>query len=110
MKIIVTAVALAFATTAAAQTSPPQPAPQQQSEHHGHASHGQTQAGHASHGQAQPDQHGSHQGHGAMADCCADRDGNGRMDCCEAMARGHDQHGSSDASPPATQPQSPQRD
>ena len=90
MKIFSTAIALTFALPAAAQTAP---APAQ---HQGHAQHQQHgSGGHAGHGghQApqgqqggQHGQHGQHQGHATQADCCADRNGNGRMDCCETMA------------------------
>ena len=67
MKIIVTAIALAFALPAAAQPAG----------HQGHDQHQQQQQGHDQHRQ-QPGQHESHRD-----GCCADRDGNGRMDCCE---------------------------
>ena len=74
MKIIVTAIALAFALPAAAQPATTQ-----------HQGHGQHQQGHDQHqqGQHQPGQHqpGQHEQH--RDGCCADRDGNGRMDCCE---------------------------
>ena len=67
MKIIVAAFALAIASPAFAQTAPAaQP---------------------ADHSQHQPSQH---QGH---ADCCADRNGNGRMDCCEQSAQAGDRRG-----------------
>lgn len=89
MKIIVTAIALAFATSAAAQTAPA-PAP-----HHPAADH----AGH----QAAPAQ--SHAGHAMQGGCCADRNGNGRMDCCENMAAGSGGC-ASHARPAAPQPQS----
>ena len=91
MKIFVSAIALAFAVPAAAQTAPAaQP----------HAAHGQHQSGsaassgqtgHAGH-QMPANQHGGpdgqHQGHSMGGGCCADRNGNGRMDCCEGMAAG----------------------
>lgn len=74
MKIIVAAIAFTIAVPAAAQTAP---APQGQHQGHDqHQGHGQ----HQQHGQHQPSQP---QGPG---DCCADRNGNGRMDCCENMA------------------------
>ena len=74
MKIIITAIALAFALPAAAQPAPA---------HQGHDQHQQgqhQQQGHDRHqqGQHEPGQHEQHRD-----GCCADRDGNGRMDCCE---------------------------
>lgn len=73
MKILVAAMALAVAFPAAAQTAPAQhPVGHQAAGHDTHGGHS-AQAGHGEH-QAQ----GAHQG-----GCCADRDGNGRMDCCE---------------------------
>ena len=104
MKIIVSAMALAFATTAAAQTAPtPQPQPQEH-QAHGQMQHGPMHHDRMQHGQGQPDHAGSHEGHGATCDCCADGNGNGRMDCCEGMEPGHAHHGQ----PQAPQPQSPQ--
>ena len=82
MKIFVTAIALVFAIPAAAQTAP---VPQQ---HQDHAQHGQMQHGQMQHDPAQPAGPGQHDGHANMGDCCADRNGNGRMDCCENMAQG----------------------
>ena len=106
MKIIVSAIALAFATTAAAQTAPtPQPQTQDH-QSHGPMHHGQQ--GQMEHGQDRPDHAGLHEGHGAMADCCADRNGNGRMDCCEGMEPGDVRHGQPPAQPEAPQPQSHQ--
>ena len=88
MKLIIGALALAFAYPAAAQT-----APAAQHQDHGtadHRQHGQTPA---EHGQHQP---GQHEGHGDG--CCADRNNNGRMDCCEDLAESQDcccyEHGS----------------
>ena len=89
MKIIVTAIALAIAAPAMAQTGGQQGHAQHQgqAQHQGHnqAQHSQHQGQHGQHGQHQPSQH---QGHG---DCCADRNGNGRMDCCEQSAQAGDQ-------------------
>ena len=83
MKLIIGAIALVFAFPAAAQTAPAAP------QHQGHAEHQQS-GGHQEHGQhqGQPGQHqpGQHQGHGDG--CCADRNNNGRMDCCENMPEG----------------------
>ena len=89
MKIIVTAIALAFAFPAAAQTAPAQ-----------HADHAQHQPGQHQHGQGHADhqgqhQQGQHEGH--EGGCCADRNNNGRMDCCEEGGscegcREHDGH------------------
>ena len=71
MKILLATLALAFAAPVAAQTAPAQP---------GHDQHWQ-------HQQHQPGQHqpAQHQQHGDG--CCADRNGNGRMDCCEQAAQ-----------------------
>lgn len=82
MKIFVTAIALAIAVPAVAQTGGQQSHAQHQG--HGQAGHSQHQGQHGQHGQHQP---GQHQGHG---DCCADRNGNGRMDCCEQSAQAGD--------------------
>ena len=83
MKIIVAAFALAIAFPAAAQNAPAQP---QAHDQHQPGRHGQQQ-GHDQHGVHQP---GHHEGHGDG--CCADRNNNGRMDCCEQGENG--QHGS----------------
>lgn len=69
MKPFVAAIALVIAAPAAAQSGP---APQQD-----HAQHGQGPAGH---GQHRPGEH-------EERDCCADRNNNGRMDCCEEAQR-----------------------
>lgn len=71
MKYVLVTLALALAAPAAAQTAP--------DAHQGHGQH--QQQGHQQHQQHQP---GQTQGHGDG--CCADRNGNGRMDCCERMA------------------------
>lgn len=77
MKYFMTAVALVIAAPAAAQTAPAQP----HQGHDQHQQHGQGQhQGHDQHGQPQQGQHQ------AQGGCCADRNGNGRMDCCEGMA------------------------
>ncbi|MGQ0660133.1 hypothetical protein [Sphingosinicella sp.] len=74
MKIIAAAFALALASPAFAQTAPAaQPAD--------HSQHQQGQ--HQDHQQGTP--HG--QGHGEGCACCADHNGNGRMDCCENMGQ-----------------------
>lgn len=65
MKTLIATLALAVAAPLAAQ-----PAPVQQD--------------HRPHGQHQQHQPGQHQQHGDG--CCADRNGNGRMDCCEQAA------------------------
>lgn len=84
MKIIVTAIALAFATSAAAQTAPQAGHAQHPaSPPAGHAQH-HAAGGHAGHQPAA----GQHQGHAMAEGCCADRNGNGQMDCCENMAAG----------------------
>ena len=80
MKIITAAIALAFAMPAAAQTAP--------AGHHGQA--GADHAQHARHGQQAPADsdsgHAERQDHAMCEGDCADRDGNGRMDCCDRMA------------------------
>lgn len=78
--LLIGALAFAFASPVAAQTAPANP-------HQGHdMSQMQGHSGHAQHGQTQGSgQHGQHQGHNMQGDCCADRNGNGRMDCCENM-------------------------
>ena len=97
MKILMTAIALVIASPAVAQTAPAQ-AP----EHGQHRQHGQGQhQGHA----PQPGQT-PHQGHGEQGGCCADRNGNGRMDCCERMAAGSSCCAERTPQPaPAAQPQ-----
>jgi hypothetical protein len=87
MKIFVTAIALAIAAPAAAQTAP---TGQQHQDHAQHRQHGSSgQAGHrGQQGQQESGQHDQHQGHGMQSGCCADRNGNGRMDCCEGMTAG----------------------
>lgn len=84
MKIIASAIALAFAVPVVAQTAPAQP----QHPDHSQAAHAATaQAPHAGHaGHQMPPAEGSHKGHAMKDGCCADRDGNGKMDCCEKMA------------------------
>jgi hypothetical protein len=77
MKIIVAAIALALAFPAAAQTAPAQ-----------HQGHGQPAPPQHQPGQHQP---GQHQGH--EDGCCADRNNNGRMDCCERMAQAGEARG-----------------
>jgi hypothetical protein len=81
MKLLIGAIALACAVPAAAQTAPAQ------------MEHSQHQAGsarapnaHAEHSGHQMPQSGSHEGHSMKDGCCADKDGNGKMDCCEEMA------------------------
>jgi hypothetical protein len=94
MKIIIAAIALAIAAPAAAQTAPMQ----------GHQGHDQQQQ------QQGHDQHGQMPGHGEEGGCCADRDGDGRMDCCQHMAQAGDrrdgcqEHGAQ----PSAQPQAHQ--
>ena len=86
MKIFVTAMALVLAYPAAAQTAPAQPEHQGHPQMQGHAEHGQHQAGQGAH------QGGQHQGHAMRDGCCEDRNGDGRMDCCEHMAQATEQH------------------
>lgn len=104
MKIIASAIALAFALPAVAQT-----APAQHQDHSRHQQHGSPAnapvADHAGHqmpmgkpSDGQPDQH---QGHAMKDGCCADKDGNGKMDCCEKMAA--NKRGDAAAKPKADQ-------
>ena len=78
MKLFIGAFALAFAVPAAAQPAPAQTAPVP-GDHSGHAEH------HSGAAQA------SHEGHAMKDGCCADKDGNGKMDCCEKMAAKKDE-------------------
>ena len=89
MKILATAMALVLAFPAAAQTAP---AP---AGHQDHQQHQQEMQGHDAHAQQQGAQHqdGQHEGHALGDGCCADRNNDGRMDCCEHMAQGTEQHG-----------------
>ncbi|MGX7953529.1 hypothetical protein ACWPM1_13330 [Tsuneonella sp. HG249] len=84
MKLLVGAIALAFAMPAAAQSAPAQ------MDHSAHAQHqtsnGPASSGHTQHGDHQKPQGGSQEGHSMKDGCCADKDGNGKMDCCERMA------------------------
>ncbi len=99
MRILMTAIALVIASPAVAQTAPAQ----QHQGHDQHQQHGQQQ-GQAQHGQHQQGQHQERSG------CCADRNGNGRMDCCEGMAQAGDRRGccpeQAPTPAPAAQPQS----
>ena len=99
MKNLVTAIALAFALPAAAQTAPvaPQPAP-----------HAQHQMGQHQMGQHQSGEHAQHQAQGSAGGCCADRNGNGRMDCCEGMAQGDARQQRTPQPAPQPQPQTHQ--
>lgn len=83
MKIIIAAFALAIASPAVAQTAPVGPAADPHAQHQP-GQHPQTPLP----GQPQGTPQGQHQGHGMQGGCCADRNGNGRMDCCENMAAG----------------------
>jgi hypothetical protein len=70
MKYLLATLALTLAAPVAAQTAPA---------HQGRQQHGQHQpAQHQRH-----DQHGQHQQGQHNCPCCADRNGNARMDCCE---------------------------
>jgi Ni/Co efflux regulator RcnB len=88
MKILVTAMALVLAAApAAAQTAPAQ---HQDPQQHQASQSGQHQmAQHAQHAQHQGAQ-GQHQGQAMQDGCCADRNGNGQMDCCENMPEGRE--------------------
>lgn len=84
--IIIAAISLLVASPAAAQTAPAA------NPHQGHDM-GQMQGHDMSqmqHGQTSG-QHSQHQGHNMQGDCCADRNGNGRIDCCENMPAGQHQ-------------------
>ncbi|HEY0624091.1 hypothetical protein [Sphingomonas sp.] len=70
MKSLVAATVLAVAFPAAARTAQSQPAPAQ---HQGHA--GMDHSAHAGHQKGE--------GQAGKKDCCADRNADGRMDCCE---------------------------
>jgi hypothetical protein len=88
MKYLLAAMGIVIAAPAAAQTAPADPhqghaAPQAQGQP---AAHSQHQPG--QHGQHQAGQQGQHQGQDMASGCCADRNGNGVMDCCENMAQG----------------------
>jgi hypothetical protein len=78
MKLAFSAIALAFAVPAAGQTGP---AHTYHSQHHesGHQAPG-------SHGEHPMPKSDAHKGHAMKDGCCADKDGNGKMDCCEKMA------------------------
>ena len=69
MKLILSAIALAFASPALAQ------APAQADAHAQHAQH-------AAHGQHA--QHAGHEGHAGHDGCCK-KDADGKMACCEKM-------------------------
>jgi hypothetical protein len=97
MKILMTAIAFVIAAPAAAQTAPAQ-------QHQGHDQHQQHRQAPAQPGQPPNAQHSQHQGSGADGDCCADRNGNGRMDCCENMAQAGDRRSCCAEHPPASAP------
>jgi hypothetical protein len=81
MKFVIGAIALAFAVPAAAQTAPAQ------MDHSQHEPNGtQGSPAHSGHGDHHMPKGGSHEGHSMKDGCCADKDGNGKMDCCEKMA------------------------
>lgn len=121
MKIFVAAMTLVLAAApAVAQTAPAQHQDRQQHQTGQHAQHqagqhAQHQAGqHAQHQAGQHGQHaqpGQHEGHDMRDGCCADRNNDGRMDCCENMPQGHEccEHGEQPASGQA-QPSGHQND
>jgi opacity protein-like surface antigen len=84
MKMLISAIALAFALPAAAQAAPAVQSQQQPSQQQGTAGHAE-HSNHAGHQMPKGSQQDEHKGH-AMGGCCADKNGNGRMDCCEKMA------------------------
>ena len=107
MKFLMTAIALVIASPAVAQTAPAQ-------QHQGHDQHQQHQGQQQGQPPGQPQgqaQHGQHQQgqHQERGGCCADRNGNGRMDCCEGMAQAGDRRGccpeQAPTPAPAAQPQ-----
>ena len=104
--IIIAAFSLVIASPAAAQTAPAANPHQghNMSQMQGHAGHAQ-HAQHSQHGQTQGSgQQGQHQGHNMQDGCCADRNNNGRMDCCENMPAGQSccpQHQARPAQPQA---------
>jgi hypothetical protein len=93
MKILMTAIAFVIASPAVAQTAPAQASQQ-------HHQHGQGQ--HQGHAPAQGQ--APHQGHSEQGGCCADRNGNGRIDCCEGMAEAGDRRGCCAEQAPAQAP------
>ena len=86
MKILAFAFALAIASPAVAQTAPAAPA--DHSQHQG-----------AQHEGMQHGQHRSGEGSG----CCADRNRDGRMDCCEHMGQSGQRQPAAGAEPQAHQ-------
>lgn len=70
MKLFISAIALAIGVPAVAHAAP---AAQAGSQHQGMAG-----MDHSQHGQNDP-----HKGHDMKEGCCADKDRNGKMDCCE---------------------------
>jgi len=95
MKILIGAIALVIASPAMAQTAP-QADP-----------HAQHQPGQHPSDQHQMPQHQmpQHEGQGAQGGCCADRDGDGRMDCCQHMAQAAEHRDCCAERPAAAQPQ-----
>ena len=85
-QILIAAITFVIAHPAVAQTAPVSAHQNHQQHSQDHAQHGQ---GHAQHGQQSGQQgQGQHQGHDMQGGCCADANGNGRMDCCENMSEG----------------------
>ena len=79
MKLILSAIALAFASPALAQApAPAHDAHAQHAQHAGHAQH----ADHAKH--AQHNGASGHEGHADHDGCCK-KDADGKMACCEKM-------------------------
>lgn len=103
MKIIIAAFALAIASPAVAQTAPTGTA----ADHarHQHGNHQPHQPGQHQQGQHQGMAHGQsgQEGRGASSSCCADRNGNGRMDCCEGMAQAGESRPNSGVQPQVQQ-------
>ena len=103
--ILMAALALVIAAPAAAQAAPAQPA-QTQAQHQGHdrSNMSPEEMARMGHGQ-QGGPQGQHQGHDMQGDCCGDRNGNGRMDCCENMTEGASCCAEHQPARPAAQPQ-----
>ena len=90
MKIIIGAIALSIAMPAAAQTAPAHSAHQDHSQHQSRGAAAATpQDPHSGHQMpadtSKKGEHDQHKGHAMKDGCCADKDGNGKMDCCEKM-------------------------
>ena len=108
MKIITFAFALAIASPALAQTAPATPPANPHAQHQMGQPQPGAQSG-AEHAQHQGMQH-RQPGQAPAGGCCADRDGDGRMDCCQNMAQSAERRDCCAEHPaqPGAQPQSHQ--